>query len=107
MVERVRNVIKRDKKRGKGPQEDPEDHVRPKRRRSEAGILRRYPVSSNLKAICNELSKAKPRDSVLLPLMKSTYGERRIFIVNMDNSVNRTLEKFSALRRPAVVSFFM
>ena len=47
MVERVRNVIKRDKKRGKGPREDPEDHVRPKRRRSEAGILRRYPVSSN------------------------------------------------------------
>ena len=26
--------------------------------------------------------------------------------MNMDNSVNRTLEKFSALRRPAVVSFF-
>ena len=89
MVERVRNVIKRDSKKTKGApsKETPE----PKRRRKGIELLRRYPVSSSEmsentesldKAIGAEFAKAKPRDSVLLPLMRSTYGVRRMFILN-------------------------
>ena len=116
MVERVRNVIKRDSKKARGvtSEEAPE----PKRRKKGIELLRRYPVSSNTfpdtsenaeslelhnKAIGTELSKAKPRDSVLLPLMRSTYGERRIFILNEASSVQDVLEKHNALSRPAIV----
>lgn len=56
------------------------------------------------KAIKVELAKAKPRDSVLLPLMRSTYGERRMFILNEATSVQSILEKYCALSRPAIVS---
>ena len=38
-------------------------------------------------AIAAELKKAKPRDTVLLPLMRSTYAERRTFILNEASSV--------------------
>lgn len=117
MVERVRNVIKRDSKKAKGA---PSEEVpEPKRRRKGTDLMRRYPVSSNAptdssenaeslelhkKAIDAELDKAKPRESVLLPLMRSTYGERRIFILNEETSVHGILQKYQALSRPAVVS---
>ena len=39
------------------------------------------------KAIGAELAKPKPRDSVLLPFMRSTYGERRMFVLNEATSV--------------------
>ena len=117
MVERVRNVIKRDSKKAKGApcEEVPE----PKRRKKGTDLLRRYPVNSNTptdssenteslelhkKAIGTELARAKPRDSVLLPLMRSTYGERRMFILNEETSVRGILQKYQALSRPAVVS---
>ena len=114
MVERVRNVIKRDSKKTKGApsEETPE----PKRRRKGIELLRRYPVSSSEtsenteslelhnKAIGAELAKAKPRDSVLLPLMRSTYGVRRMFILNEAKCVQGILEKHKALARPAMVS---
>ena len=114
MVERVRNVIKRDSKKTKGApsKETPE----PKRRRKGIELLRRYPVSSSEmsenteslelhnKAIGAELAKAKPRDSVLLPLMRSTYGVRRMFILNEAKCVQGILEKHKALARPAMVS---
>lgn len=81
--------------------------------------MRRYPVSSTAptdssenaetlelhkKAIDAELAKVKPRENVLLPLMRSTYGERRIFILNEEISVHGILQKYQALSRPAVVS---
>lgn len=117
MVERVRNVIKRDWKKTTGvcAEEVPE----PKRRRKGTDLLRRYPVNSNTpsdlsenaetlevhnKAIEAELAKAKPRDNVLLPLMRSTYGERRMFVLNEQTSVSGILLKYKALSRPAVVS---
>ena len=53
------------------------------------------------KAIGAELAKAKPRDSVLLPLMRSTYGVRRMFILNEAKCVQGILEK---LARPGMVS---
>ena len=56
-------------------------------------LLQRYPTGaqltedaasteSHLSAIVTELAKAKPRDAVLLPLMRSTYPSRRLFILN-------------------------
>ena len=117
MVERVRNVIKRDSKKARGMPVD--EAPEPKRRRKGIELLRSYPVSSkastdtsenaeslaiHLKALCTELSKAKPRDGVLLPLMRSTYGERRMFILNEETSVQGILEKYRALSRPAIVS---
>ena len=50
------------------------------------------------------MRKAKPRDSLLLPLMKSTYHDRRIFIQNDAATVSEILDSYPALRRPAVVS---
>jgi hypothetical protein len=54
-------------------------------------------------AITEELAKSKPRDTVLLPLMKNTYGERRLFIVNGTSSISDTKTRYPALNRPAVV----
>ena len=66
----------------------------------ESEMTRRYPIvstnvdiedpstlSKHQSAIAEELDKAKPRDTVLLPLLKSTYGERRLYIVNNSSSV--------------------
>ncbi len=93
MVERVRNVIKRDAKRSKRPLTEPDVPSEPKRKLKGAQLMRRYPISSDfdvppvesqetmqqhMKAISKELEKKKPRDSVLLPLMRSTYAPRRL-----------------------------
>ena len=117
MVERLRNVIERDSKKSKASPSDKAPE--PKRRRKGTDLLRRYPVNSNAptdsnenaetlelhkKAINAELAKAKPRDCVLLPLLRSTYGERRIFILNEQTSVQGILQEYKALSRPAVVS---
>ena len=91
MVERVCNVIKRDKK--KACRMPSEEVPEPKCRKKGVDLLRRYPVSNSIstnthenaeslelhkKAIGTEPAKAKPRASVLLPLMRSTYGERSV-----------------------------
>ena len=55
-------------------------------------------------AISTELKKSKPRDSILLPLFKSTYGERRMFVLNEAESVSHILEKHPGFPRPAIVS---
>ena len=46
----------------------------------------------------NELSKAKPRDAVLLPLMKSTYPSRRIFVLNEAVCARQILDIYPALK---------
>lgn len=115
MVERVRNVFKRDSKKAKDSLAEPVESE-PKRQKKDAGLRRRYPVirsntlenadtmQQHRKAISSELGKAKPRDTVLLPLMKSTYGERRMFVLNESTSVQSILDQYPALSRPAVVS---
>lgn len=69
--------------------------VTPKRKKSDS-ILRRYPIVPNsiataensetleqhCNAIATELRKAKPRDTVLLPLLRLTYDQRRMFILD-------------------------
>ena len=57
-----------------------------------------------MSALNAEMKKEKPRDPLLLPLMKSTYAVRRSFIQNEDQSVLDILERYEALSRPAVVS---
>ena len=118
MVQRVRNVIKRDNKKARGMPSE-EEVPEPKRRKKGVDLLRRYPVSNSIstnthenaeslelhkKAMGTKLAKAKPRDSVLLPLMRSTYGERRVFILNEATSVQAILQTHRALSRPAIVS---
>ena len=53
-------------------------------------------VEQHKKAIGEEMKKPKPRDSVLLPLMKSTYHERRMFIQAEAVSVNQIIQKYPA-----------
>ena len=119
MVERVRNVIKRDCKRTKQSVEEDESPA-PKQKRSKKAVdlLRRYPVNvtSTLdlmpdrhsveelkRAIENELAKGRPRDLVLAPLLKSTYEERRMHILSVTASVEGFLTEYPALARPAMV----
>ena len=111
MVDRIRNVIKQDRKKsGTVVSEVP---VESKRKAKEQEILRRYPQIGGLssdtvdqetlqqhkKGIANELTKRKPRDSVLLPLMMSTYPERRMFVLNEAASVSSIIENFPAFKR--------
>lgn len=99
-----------------------ENELQPKgsKRRRKDGILARYPVTANddstqdratiekfKNAISNELKKAKPRDSVLLPLMKSTFNERRMFILGEPVSLIDTLDSYPALKRPTIVSIMI
>lgn len=120
MVERVRNVIKRDSRKGKRAlaESGADMEVKLKRPKKGTEILRRYPMNvldveeqntdtldRHRKAIATELEKSKPQDSVLLPLMRSTYGERRLFVLNEATSVGDILTKHPALHRPALVCF--
>jgi hypothetical protein len=118
MVERVRNVIKRDRKRmpssaGSLSESTKRSKLSPEARKKDS-LLRRYPAGaqftedsasteSHLSAISIELAKAKPRDSVLLPLMKSTYPSRRLFVLNDATSAKHILDEYPALQRQAVV----
>lgn len=112
-------MVKVDAKRTKRLLPDPDVAVQPKRKMNIKGtqLLRRYPVNSNIpgaetdetlqkhvKGITSELAKAKPRDSVLLPLMRSTYGQRRLFILNDAESVKDILDSHPALARQTVVN---
>ena len=115
MIERVRNVIKRDAKKLKRPLSEPDTIRAPKKRAKGIELLRRYPTTTNgdigdpesqqqhMKAIATELTKSKPRDSVLLELMRSTYGPRRLFILNDADSVSTILNVHPALSRPILV----
>ena len=61
-------------------------------------------VEEHTKALVEEMKKSKPRDAVLLPLMKSTFQDRRIFIQNDAKAVIEILDVYPPLSRPAVVS---
>ena len=97
MVDRVRNVIKRDRKKSRHLIQDEVIEQPPKRQAKESELLSRYAVSTSTpsvviadpeslnqheKAITTELAKAKPHDAILLPLMKSMYHSRRMFVLD-------------------------
>lgn len=121
MITRVRNVTKRAKMKrpSSGIDDQLPDAKRKKspQRKGRDLLLRRYPVGVELsvkdldslevhkKAIADELAKQKPRDSVLLPLYKSIYHERRIYIQNEATCVKQITEKYPALRRLSIVCY--
>ena len=58
--------------------------------------------------MCDEMKKASPRDHVLLPLLKSTYEDRRTYIeFDSKADVRSMLETYPALRCPAAVCLYM
>ena len=116
MLECIRNREKQAKKKSHGCS----SHGTPTKRQRLASprdeLLRRYParvldtiddtrsLEQHKKAMDEENKKAKPRDSVLVPLMKSTFSERRMYVQSESASVVDILEMYPALSRPAVVS---
>ena len=112
IIERIRNVIKYDNKKARVSGRDPPSSPKRHKKAANASLIRRYPVSSynvaivekHKKAILDELRKSRPRDALLLPLLKSTFGERMLYIMNEATCVADVLEKYPALSRTAVVS---
>ena len=83
-----------------------------------AKLLMQYPISNSdvtessetveqhINVISKELDKAKPRDSILLPLIWSTYGHQRLFILTEVDSVNAILDAYPAFYHQTVVNSF-
>ena len=61
-------------------------------------------LQGHLKALETELKKAKPRQSIVLPLMKSTFSSRHKWILDTEVTIDSALKKYPALSRPSVVS---
>ena len=119
MVERIRNVNKADKKKNRCTAAENDELPTPKRGRKAKSdeLTRRYPIpigstqpvdyesfEQHCKAIKEEMDKPKPRDRVLLPLMKSTFAARWLFVKNDAESVKEILENYPCLKLPAIVS---
>lgn len=117
----LRNRVKQAKRnlRSKGLTTD-EDGSAAKRQRKAGNndhLFRRYPaqqcggslddprsIKEHCKAMCDEMKKASPRDHVLLPLLKSTYDDRRSYIeFDSEADVRLMLEVYPVLCRPAAV----
>ena len=117
-MERIRNLNKANRKKNKGHSHDTGMPKRPKLSTAKDQLLRRYPIkfgdsvvedrdsiAQHTSAIEEEMKRAKPRQSVLLPLMKKTFHNRWEFVQHDAVSVKDTLEKFPALKLAAMVSF--
>ena len=118
-MERIRNVIKRD--RTKGVQIDETQNA--KRPKKQKNLLSRYPVTiapastgdndredaesiqGHIDSMQTEMEKQKPRNTLLKRLMKFTYTTRRDSILG-GLTVAAALETYPALKRPDVVSSF-
>ena len=48
-------------------------------------------VQQHISSMTAEMSKKRPRDHVVLPLLKSTYSTRRDFIISDDRSDNQEI----------------
>ena len=55
-------------------------------------------------ALEKEMSFAKPRRDVFLPLMKSTFMTRRHYVLHVAASVEEILNKYPALKDVSAVS---
>ena len=113
MVERKRNLQKNAKKRSSlGETSHPAS-----KKSKISGLQQRYPLTFTLptdeddesikrhtKALDEEMARDKPRDHLLLPLMKSTFYARRMVILNDEQPVSDLLKEFGALKRISVVS---
>ena len=108
----VRNVIKRDRNRlpssaGSLSENVKRSKLSPEARKKDSLCAQftedTSSTESHLSAIATELAKERPSDSVLLPLMKSTYPSRRVFILNDATSARHILDDYPALQCHAVV----
>ena len=64
-------------------------------------------MRQHMSAMVAEMSKKRPRDHVILPLLKSTYSTQRDFITSDDRSdIQEILKEYPALRFPIAVSLF-
>ena len=111
MLERIRNVIKTDKKKRVDDSEEIPTTKRGRKIKAD-DLSHRYPVTmsaaqsaiddetlrQHYKAIEEELTKPKPRDRVLLPLMKSTFYSRWLFVKNDAMNVKRHFGKISCFK---------
>ncbi len=118
MLERIRNLIKADRKKNKdsNPSDAPSALKHQKKSSSKDQLLRRYKfhnsdviedpasVTKHIAAIEEEMKKSKPRKSLILPLMKKTFCDRWEFVQHDAISVKDVIEKFPALKF-SVVSF--
>ena len=119
MLECLRNRIKHARKKLR--EENPSKTPPPKKTREATvknDLLRCYPtrlnegtstedstsIEEHLKGVASEMAKEKPRDSVLIPLMRTLFSSRRSYIEHDAEDVNHILEVYPALRRPSVVS---
>lgn len=92
-MERIKNLVKLARKKNPLRSSD-QQHSAAKRSKiaPKDKLQRRYPVTigsefpdfdtleQHQKAIDEEMGKSKPRDKVLLPLMKSTFQSRWLYI---------------------------
>ena len=63
-------------------------------------------LEQNYEAIEEEMKKLRPRDRVLLPLMKATFPERWLFVRKEATCVKEITDKFSCFKFPAIVSVY-
>ena len=119
MLERVRNVGKNVAKAEKKQMGSPDGEQPAPKRNKVDKLIRRYPVTvssevadeatmeQHLKAIQEEMGKSKPRDRVLLPLMKVTFQNRLLYIRNDATSVKEIIEKYPCFKCPSIVSYIL
>ena len=83
----------------------------PKKSVHNGHLFRRYPmqqgssplddphsIDEHCKAMTTEMEKACPRDQVLLPLLKSTYDSRRMYVeFDEEDDVHSTLQAYPAM----------
>ena len=114
MLTRVRNLVKADRRKNR----ESIDYPSSPKRQCEAATNRHHSVmqqgllhdpdsiAQHKKAMSEEMSKAKPKESVVLSLMKMTYQNRYDFICNRAESVQEILEEYPAFQKLAIVGFF-
>ncbi|XP_065905225.1 uncharacterized protein [Dysidea avara] len=111
MIERIRNLIKLDRKRGASIDQSPA----PKRSNNKDKLQRRYPLTQNSpivdletfeehnKAMVEEMKNRTPRDRVLLPLMKTTFQNRWVYVRKDATSVKSIITEYPCLKFPAIL----
>ena len=119
LLERLRNLRKRSNSKLSGADDGAAPAAKKSKRSSKLALLKRYPprlhddsiededsVKQHKSAMASEMSKRKPREIVVLPLLRSTYSTRRDYITSDEREdVTEILEEYPALRLPAAVSF--
>ena len=117
MIERIRNLVRLDRKKNPSPDQQQSTAKRSKTAPKDK-LQRRYPVTigseitdvetleQHQKAVEEEMQRAKPRDRILLPLMKSTFQSRWLYVRKDASSARDIIEKYPCFKFSAVVSVY-